>query len=209
MQMVMYQWEIMKRKSVVHCTIYHVCQGKRQNNYPETPCTFDDSPTYGRFITAHPNSQWSGTQHFTRHHFRTRHCLSQVSIGDLPVPERIKDSNFTTILWDNFYFGEETLWGKRTTHSTIQYNIIIQRAVDRRTEKQVRQHIRPITKTKKRSFKPPSVILEQYFGTSQNKDGPAFIGQDINIKEDLYTSCPTKTDNILSSFLIDNDTVFR
>ena len=68
----------------------------------------------------------------------------QLSLGDPHVAEGIKDRNFTTIVWDKIDFGEETLSGYGTTHSTN--GIIIQRALDGGTDSQVRQHIQPITK---------------------------------------------------------------
>ena len=79
----------------------------------------------------------------------------QLYLGYLTVPEGIKDRNFTTIVPDNIDFGEETLSGKGTTYSTN--GIIIERALDGGTDSQVRQHIRPITITKQRSIKVPSV----------------------------------------------------
>ena len=84
----------------------------------------------------------------------------QLYLGYLTVPEGIKDRNFTTIVPDNIDFGEETLSGKGTSYSTN--GIIIERALDGGTDSQVRQHIRPITKTKQRSIKAPSVKLEPY-----------------------------------------------
>lgn len=96
----------------------------------------------------------------------------------------INDSQFSTIVWDNIDFGEETLSGKGTTHGTN--GIIIQRAAEGNTDKEVRQPIPSVTKTKQRSFEVPSVTLEPYFGTSRDKDGPACIGQDLDIKEDPY-----------------------
>ncbi len=95
----------------------------------------------------------------------------QLSLGELAIPKGIKDGQFTTLVWDNIDFGEETLSGKGTTHSTN--GIIIQRAHKSDTEMQEYAPISSVKKTKQRSIKAPSVTLEPYFGTSRNKDGPA------------------------------------
>lgn len=54
--------------------------------------------------------------------------MLELSHGDLPVAKGIQDGQFTTNVWDKIDFGEETLSGRGTTHSTN--GIIIQRNVE-------------------------------------------------------------------------------
>ncbi len=114
----------------------------------------------------------------------------QLSLGELAVPKGIKDGQFTTLVWDNIDFGEEMLSGKGTTHSTN--GIIIQRAHKSDTEMQEYAPTPSVKKTKQRSIKALSVTLEPYFGTSRNKDGPACIGQDLDMKDDSHSAAQVK-----------------
>ena len=132
----------------------------------------------------------------------------QVSLGELAVPKGIRDGKFTTLVWDNIDFGEETLSGKGTTHSTN--GIIIQRVEKTGTEMQEYAPTPSVKKTKQRSIEAPS-ILEPYFGTAQNKDGPACIGRGLDMKKDPHSAAQVKPRNLDQAFVmtrmpITNDT---
>ena len=124
----------------------------------------------------------------------------QLSLGELAVPKGIKVGQFTTLVWDNIDFGEETLSGKGTTHSTN--GIIIQRVDKSGTEMQEYAPTPSVEKTKQRSIKVPSVRLEPYFGTSQDKDGPACIGQGFDMKEDIHSAAQVKPRNLDQAFVM-------
>ena len=110
-------------------------------------------------------------------------ALVELSRGELPVPKGIMDGLFTTMVWDNIDFGEETLSGKGTTHSTN--GIIIQRKL---TDEVMPNQApaKSIPKKKQRSVQAPSTRLEPFYGTSRTKDGPECIGKDIDIESDPH-----------------------
>ena len=59
-----------------------------------------------------------------------------------------------------------------------------------------------VKKTKQRSIKVPSTRLESYFGTSQKKDGPACIGQGLNVKEDPHSSAQEEPRSLDQAFVM-------
>ena len=129
----------------------------------------------------------NGLGHSSSHSATLEHdtalALVELSRGELPVPTGIMDGLFTTMVWDNIDFGEDTLSGKGTTHSTN--GIIIQRKL---TDKVMPNQApaKSIRKKKQRSVKAPSTRLEPFYGTSRTKDGPECIGKDIDIESDPH-----------------------
>ena len=124
----------------------------------------------------------------------------QLTLGELAVPKGIRDGKFTTLVWDNIDFGEETLSGKGTTYSTN--GIIIQWVDKTDTEMQEYAPTPSIKKTKQRSIEVPSMRLEPYFGTARNKDRPACIGQGLDMKEDPHSATQVKPRNLDLAFVM-------
>ena len=155
----------------------------------------------------------NGIGHSASHSSTSEHDTAlaqcQLSLGELAVPKGIRDGKFTTLIWDNIDFGEETLSGKGTTHRTNR--IIIQRVDKTDTEIQEYAPTPSVKKTKQRSIEVPSIRLEPYFGTARNKDGPACIGQGLDMKEDPHSAAQVKPRNLDQAFVmtripITNDT---
>ena len=139
----------------------------------------------------------NGLGHSTSHSFTLEHdtalAQQQLLLGPLPIPPGIQTSKFTTLVWDNIDFGEETLSGSGTTHSTN--GIIIQRSAESDLELQPLPSMR---KTKRRSLPTAPVMLEPYYGTSKHKDGPGRIGQGVDVQRDdnlAAQSVPKKVDH--------------
>lgn len=92
------------------------------------------------------------------------------SANSLPVG--IVPNKFSTIVWDNIDFREETLTGHGTTHSTN--GILIQQKVP--TDLADNVYIKSIKKSKKRKLDPPTTLIPRYFlGQRHNPDIPEII----------------------------------
>lgn len=143
----------------------------------------------------------NGLGHCTSHSSTLEHdtalAMVELSRGEFPTPSGIKHGQFTTLVWDNIGFGEETLSGKGTTHSTN--GIMIQRDIHEDISTNPDPELVAISKKKQRSVKAPSTHLEPYFGTSRSKDGPGCIGKSIDITNDPHDA------SRLNPILLDQD----
>ena len=125
----------------------------------------------------------NGLGHCTSHSMVLEHdtalATKQLSRGDEILPEGVTPK-FTTLVWDNIDFSEETISGKGTTHSTN--GILIQSG-----KPEVVNDQRPsVPRSHKRSITAPASSLVSYFGSG--KKGPAPFGQDLDITENRRES---------------------
>ena len=92
---------------------------------------------------------------------------------------------FTTVVWDNNDFGEETLSGKGTTHNTngilVQWPSSSLPADEQSTEPM------PLPRTRERSFEPPESNIKKYFGNK--RAGPQPYGADVSLIEGDHRQC--------------------
>ena len=90
----------------------------------------------------------------------------QLLLGENPVPEGVRVGVFTTIVWDNIDFGEETLSGKGTTHGTS--GIIIQPGHCFSSHHPFSSGIHATQmKTRERTLQTTSPNIATYFGGKQ------------------------------------------
>ncbi|XP_072027761.1 LOW QUALITY PROTEIN: uncharacterized protein [Amphiura filiformis] len=123
----------------------------------------------------------------------------QLKLGDHPIPPDIHPSTFTTLVWDNIDFGEETLSGKGTTHSTS--GIIIQRS------RYDSSHSQPSPgnptsqkKTRERTLEaPPSNIVPYFGGRNQ---GPRVPLGNVNIENMHYRQQQKPASRIDSAYFM-------
>ncbi|XP_071847519.1 uncharacterized protein [Apostichopus japonicus] len=101
----------------------------------------------------------------------------QLDMGPINLPPFIKQREFTTLIWDNNDFGEETLSGSGTTHNTNGIVVQTQQA-DHSPED---AFCCPPVATKSRSLEPPPTELASYYGGA--KKGPSVFGAAIPIHE--------------------------
>ena len=123
-------------------------------------------------------------------------AIQQLLKGPLPIPAGIEKGFFSTMVWDNNDFGEETLSGKGTTHNTN--GIIIQR---HSTPQQSTMDHQPLPRSRVRSLQAPPTNLSPFFGIGggQKDFGPAPIGESIDVSVDPFVSSrdsPDKLDGI-------------
>ncbi|PIK42481.1 hypothetical protein BSL78_20658 [Apostichopus japonicus] len=96
---------------------------------------------------------------------------------------------FSTLVWDNNDFGEETISGKRTTHNTLN-GILIQR-----NQPMIQKHEVPDSIPKsRRSINPPDSDITPYFGAM--KKG----GIDVHIKDETYHPAQDEAYNLDVTF---------
>ena len=117
--------------------------------------------------------------HTTLTEYNTALATQQVNLGDSALPSQVQPKLFTTIVWDNIDFGEETLSGKGTTHSTN--GIVIQRST------QQMQHIVPaptVKRTRARTLHPPPTEITPFLGHGQKK-GPCNIGLAEDLRKNI------------------------
>ena len=146
----------------------------------------------------------NGLGHCTSHSATLEHdtalAMVELSRGEFPIPSGIKHGQFTTLVWDNIDFGEETLSGKGTTHSTNC--IMIQRDIHEDVSTNPDPELVAISKKKQRSVKAPSTNLEPYFGTSRSKDGPGCIGKSVDITSDPHDASRLKPKLLDQAFVL-------
>ncbi|PIK41754.1 hypothetical protein BSL78_21395 [Apostichopus japonicus] len=104
----------------------------------------------------------------------------QLDMGPINLPPFIKQREFTTLIWDNNDFGEETLSGSGTTHNTNGIVVQTQQA-DHSPEDAFCCPPVAYKKTKSRSLEPPPTELASYYGGA--KKGPSVFGAAIPIHE--------------------------
>eukprot|EP00057_Strongylocentrotus_purpuratus_P026501 XP_011680975.1 PREDICTED: uncharacterized protein LOC105446186 [Strongylocentrotus purpuratus] len=101
-------------------------------------------------------------------------------IGALPAGSNI---TFTTLVWDNNDFGEETTSGKGTTHNTngilIQYD---PSATSEPTSEA--SHVEHSSRDRRRSVQPPSPNIKKYFGSK--RIGPRAYGECVDLQDKPY-----------------------
>ncbi|PIK44379.1 hypothetical protein BSL78_18773 [Apostichopus japonicus] len=117
--------------------------------------------------------------HSTLLEYNTALAMRQIDLGENALPPEIQPNHFTTIVWDNIDFGEETLSGKGTTHSTN--GIMIQRP-----RQSARITSTPAMKrTRARTLQPPPVEITPFLGCGE-KRGPFCIGKDVDVGKNSY-----------------------
>ncbi|KAJ8050302.1 hypothetical protein HOLleu_03448 [Holothuria leucospilota] len=122
----------------------------------------------------------NGLGHCSSHSTVIEHdtALAQQNLNSSDaLPATIVPGEFLTLVWDNIDFGEETLTGKGTTHSTN--GIAIQRG---RHDPSQRQKV-PLVRRKQRSMEVPPCSILPYFGAK--KHGPEPFGVQIELVENV------------------------
>ncbi|XP_038063921.1 uncharacterized protein LOC119734467 [Patiria miniata] len=123
------------------------------------------------------------------------HCVSHTSVlehdtalaqqeiqrGSNALPSCLVKGTFTTLVWDNNDFGEETLSGKGTTHNTN--GIAIQHSEPQTFTTDVKQSM---ARTRKRSLPAPDVDLVTFRGAK--KASPTSFAFGVALEEEYHMS---------------------
>ncbi|KAJ8050587.1 Vesicular integral-membrane protein VIP36 [Holothuria leucospilota] len=114
---------------------------------------------------------------YTKDRMKPALAKQVVTLGDGSLPQNILPGTFTTLVWDNIDFGEETLSGKGTTHSTN--GIMIQRPLQ--SHQEIDSSSLPTSKkTKERSIIVPPAEIVPFMGFGKRK-GPDQIGCSVDM----------------------------
>jgi hypothetical protein len=102
------------------------------------------------------------------HTFTIEHdtALAECALKSDGIPAGFKKDVFTTLVWDNNDFGEETLSGKGTTHNTN--GIIIQKCDAASAGESVSAPT--VHKRKQRSLSAPPVFIQEF---NRSRHGPS------------------------------------
>ena len=92
---------------------------------------------------------------------------------------------FTTVVFDNNDFGEETLSGKGTTHNTN--GILVQWPSSSLPDDEQSTEAMPLPRTRERSINPPESNIKKYFGNK--RVGPQPYGADVSLIEGDHREC--------------------
>ena len=103
----------------------------------------------------------------------------QLAMSDVLLPPGTQPI-FSTLVWDNNDFGEETISGKGTTHNTN--GIIIQRPTSSSVNQSPAEKYVP--KSNARSFQPLPTEIKPYLGLK--KKGPRPFGKDVLLGEENH-----------------------
>lgn len=112
-----------------------------------------------------------------------------------PIPEGFHKQLFTTLVWDNNDFGEETLSGAGTTHCTN--GIILQWTSDK-SSIPVSSTSNTTKKGRKRTLNPPQSCTVPY--KIVKKCGPKYMNQIDEMEEQQLSSCAKLYSQIDSAF---------
>lgn len=103
---------------------------------------------------------------------------------------------FTTLVFDNNDFGEETVSGKGTTHNTN--GIIIQRPTV--SDNGCVAPSINLPKSRETSFEAPVTDIKKYFGSK--KKGPEPFGGDVSLDAEQYAAAQVHPRNLDLSYIL-------
>ena len=140
----------------------------------------------------------NGFGHATSHTKVLEHdtalAKKEIQNGENKVPSCLQEGVYTTLVWDNNDFGEETLSGRGTTHNTNGIAIQHKPApIDQPPETSV-----SVKKTKERTLKAPEEVLVPFFGTK--KANPQPLGPELKLQKEE----PEYSEPIQAARRIDN-----
>ncbi|KAJ8023132.1 hypothetical protein HOLleu_38227 [Holothuria leucospilota] len=119
--------------------------------------------------------------HTTLLEYNTALAMQQISHGRDFLPQGIQQSCFTTLVWDNIDFAEDTISGHGTTHSTN--GVMIQRCHPISEQESTSKS--SITRTGARSITPSAVHIPPFHGCGE-KRGPQGIGNKLNLQQNAH-----------------------
>lgn len=128
----------------------------------------------------------NGFGHSTSHTVVLEHdtalAKKELQQGDDSLPACLQKQIFTTLVWDNNDFGEETLSGRGTTHNTS--GIAIQHQPSLSEGPQTTEIPTNVRKNRQRSLPAPDTKLNPFFG--KKKANPQTFGMHISLGKDQY-----------------------
>eukprot|EP00057_Strongylocentrotus_purpuratus_P028770 XP_011683244.1 PREDICTED: uncharacterized protein LOC105447183 [Strongylocentrotus purpuratus] len=132
----------------------------------------------------------NGFGHATSHTSALEHdtalAKQEIRTGGSKLPSCLQESVFTTLVWDNNDFGEETLSGRGTTHNTNGIAIQHRPAASSRPMDSTNDRQETVKKTRERTLQAPEERLIPFFG--KKKASPSSLGSKTKLEKTQHAA---------------------